>query len=50
MQIGAFRLEEDVEELIDVGHGYFSPSACLMSVLFSRAVERFVLGRSDLRR
>ena len=35
MQIGAFRLEENVEELVDVGHGYFSPSACLMSVLFS---------------
>ena len=35
MQVRASGLEENMEELVDVGHGYFNPSAWLMSVLFS---------------
>ena len=47
MQIRAFGLEENVEELVDVGHRYSRPSACLMSVLFS-ARTGFRPGQSDL--
>ena len=35
MQVRASGLEERVKEMIDVGHDYFIPIACLISVLFS---------------
>ena len=37
MQIRASGLEENVEELVDVGHGYFTLSACLIECFVLRA-------------
>ena len=39
MQVRAFGLEERVKEMVDVGHDYFSPSACLISCLVLRPIH-----------